>query len=533
MKCKRLGKTEHEPLLIPLPVEMSIEEGTFQFTPETVILYNGQVCGQAARMLAEQFRPATGLPLRVCDGGRGLGPERQAVSFQLSADATPEGDGYKLCVTESYVQIAARSPAGLFYGMQTLRQLMPPEIFSAVQVPGVWEIPCVSIYDFPRFGWRGMHLDVSRHFLAKKDVLRFIDTIASLKFNRFHWHLTDDQGWRIEIKKYPKLTETGAWRKETLIGHLRGSPAFTYDGIPHGGFYTQDEIREIVKYADDRCITIVPEIDMPGHMQAAIAAYPELGMSSDGVEVMCKWGVSPEVLNPEETTVQFCKNILTEVLDLFPCEFIHIGGDEVDKTAWENSVRVQQLRRERGLTDMDEMQRWFIQQIEEFLSGRGRQLIGWDEILEGGLTGGAMVMPWRGGEKETAAIKSGHPVVMTPGKCLYFDHYQAQPVESEPLANSGFTPLKKVYEYDPVPAGLLAEEQLRILGAQGQLWTEYMPTMKQVEYMAFPRTCALAEAVWVPERLKNYNDFVRRLPAELKRLEEAGIHYKSLAEGGS
>ncbi len=521
---KKLRGTGYEPSLIPLPTKMHVEEGTFKITPETVILYNNQVGRQAALMLEEQFSPATGFQFVSHDNvGESL-PLRNTIVLQISAEGTPDGEGYELCVTESHVRIVARNRSGLFYGIQTLRQLLPPEIFNTTPIPKVWEIPCVSICDFPRFKWRGMHLDVSRHFMPKKDVLRFIDTIASLKFNRFHWHLTDDQGWRVEIKKYPKLTEIGAWRKETQIGHLRANSTFTYDGIPHGGFYTQDEIREIVQYASDRCIIVVPEIDMPGHMQAAIAAYPELGTSPDPVDVMREWGISKAVLRPEESVVQFCKDVLAEVLDLFPGRFVHIGGDEVDKTTWENSSRVQQLCRERRLKDMDEMQHWFIRKIETFLAEHGRQMIGWDEILEGGLTGDAIVMPWRGEEKETVAIKSGHPVVMTPGRHLYFDHYQAQPVESEPLANSGFTPLEKVYEYDPVSAGLSAEERARILGAQGQLWTEYMPTMKQVEYMAFPRICALAEVLWVPEHLKNYDDFVRRLSAELGRLKNAGVH---------
>ncbi len=504
-----------------------MEPGSFVLAPETVMVFDGEAARPVAGLAAEQLRSATGFSLPIREAGAVNDP---AVVFRISEDEALGEEGYALCVTSSTVTIAALEPAGLFYGAQTLRQLMSPEIFSAAKVSNVWKIPCVSIRDFPRFGWRGMHLDVSRHFMPKDDVLRLIDTLASLKFNRFHWHLTDDQGWRIEIKKYPQLTEVGAWRRETLMGHDRDRPC-TYDGIPHGGFYTQDEIREVVQYAAARHVMVLPEIDMPGHMQAAIAACPELGVTREPVEVRREWGISPEVLRPEDSSVQFCKDVLAEVMELFPGEFIHIGGDEVDASQWENSTRVHQLCRERGLGDMRGMQHWFIQQIEVFLEESGRRLMGWDEILEPGSDGNAAIMAWRSESMGIAAARAGHSVVMAPCDRYYFDFYQARPVEQEPLAIGGFTPLKKVYEYDPNPAALTAEECVQILGVQGQLWTEYMPSMRQVEYMAFPRACALAETAWCSDSLRDYDDFIRRLPMQLTRLVNAGVNYRPVSEG--
>lgn len=519
--------TKSEPSLIPRPVKMSVEPGVFNLTSKTGIRYAGKSAEQPARLFAEQIRPASGFTLSVHPSGSSY-PD--AIVFEISDDEQSHCEAYSLDVTPSQVKISAGSPAGLFYGAQTLRQLLPPEIFSCSTVASCsWSIPCVKIQDFPRFDWRGMHLDVSRHFMPKNDILRFIDAISALKLNRFHWHLTDDQGWRIEIKKYPELTRIGAWRKETLTGHYRDrTNEWTYDGIPHGGFYTQEVVREIVRYAADRFVTIVPEIDMPGHMQAAIAAYPAMGTATEPIDVRTSWGISKSVLHPDKSALQFCKDVLEEVAALFPGELIHIGGDEVDKTEWEASDRVRQLCYERSLNDMTEMQSWFTCQIEAFLASRRRRLIGWDEILEGGLAGRATVMAWRDEQRGVLAAKAGHPVVMAVKEYLYFDFYQANPVEEEPLAWGGFIPLEKVYSFNPVPPGLTEEERALILGAQGQLWTEYMPDMCHVEYMAFPRTCALAEVVWTPELLKNYDHFVSRLPDELRRLQYAGVHYREM-----
>ena len=363
--------------------------------------------------------------------------------------------------------------------------------------------------------------------------MRFIDTMAAVKLNTFHWHLTDDQGWRIEIKKYPKLTEVGAWRDETLAGHHL-SKSKKYDGKRHGGFYTQDEIREVVAYAAERHITIVPEIDMPGHMQAAIAAYPELGCTTNPVRVMTEWATSETILSPEESTIGFFKDVLMEVMDLFPSRFIHIGGDEAEKILWEASGRIQQLREERGLKDMREMQSWFIKQLDDFLVENDRRLIGWDEISEGGLAENAVVMWWRGKdgcdnrEIPIKAARDGHDVVNASDSHLYFDYYQSEDKDSEPLAVGNFLPLGEVYGYDPIIPGLDEQAASHILGAQGQLWTEYMRDMKEVEYMAFPRACALAELVWTPKGQKDYGAFLERMKVQEKRFDAAGVNYRKV-----
>ncbi len=509
--------------IVPQPVEMTMGDGCWLLGPDTVILHNDPSARKSAELVAAQLRPATGFALPVCVGEVAPCP---VIMLAISGDVPPVTGSYTLKVTREGATITARTAAGLFYGGQTLRQLLPPQIFSHVIATADWKIPCVTIRDFPRYAWRGMHLDVSRHFQPLPDVLRFIDTIAGFKFNRFHWHLTDDQGWRVEIKKYPRLTEIGAWRKETLIGHGQQDPAgHVYDQKRHGGFYTQEEIRRVVEYAAERHITIIPEIDMPGHMQAAIAAYPELGSGTGPVEVRTIWGISSNVLNPKESTLRFCEDVLLEVLNLFPGEFIHVGGDEVDKTEWENSPEIQKLRDARGLKDMGGMQAWFLTRIQHFLHRNGRRMIGWDEVLEDGLDHRAVVMAWRNDDYGSAAAKAGYDVVMA-SRQLYFDYYQAEPVEKEPMAIGGLAPMEKVYGYKPVAAGLTAEQEQRILGAQGQLWTEYMPTPRHVEYMAFPRACALSETLWTPDSQKDYTDFLLHLPATLARLDCAGVNYR-------
>jgi hexosaminidase len=518
--------------IIPQPVELKALGGKWELTAETAILYSGNVAKQPAEILAKQLRPATGFKLPVKRKAFRHSAEGNIV-FQILEDPALGTEGYSLCVTD-HVSINAPEPDGLFYGAQTLRQLLPPEIYSSKVIDAEWESPAVEIRDVPQFGWRGLHLDVARHFMPKENVLKFIDTMASLKFNTFHWHLTDDQGWRIEIRNYAKLTEVGAWRKETIAGHMRDTPR-KYDGKPHGGFYTQDEIREVVAYAAERHITIVPEIDMPGHMQAAIAAYPELGCTTNQLDVKTEWGICTNILNPEESTVQFCKDVLSEIMELFPSEFIHIGGDEAKKDQWEASDRIQQLREERGLKDMHEMQSWFIKQIDDFLAASGRRLIGWDEIAEGGLAENAAVMWWRGKAGQThgleiakKAAQEGHDIVVAANGSLYFDYYQSKDKKSEPLAIGGFLPLEEVYAFEPVIVGLDAQTASHILGAQGQLWTEYMLNMKHVEYMAFPRACALAELVWLPQEQKNYESFLNRMNVQEKRFDAAGVNYREI-----
>ena len=525
------------PSLVPLPLELKETGQTFALQSDATILYSGSDAKPVAEFLAKQLRSSTGFELPVMPEQLLHSTEGNIVLRDVE-DESLGREGYVLDIT-SYVSIQAKEPAGLFFGGQTLRQLLPAEIFSQQVVHRSWETQTVEIRDVPRFVWRGMHLDVSRHFMPKDDVMTFIDTMASLKLNTLHWHLTDDQGWRIEIKKYPKLTEVGAWRKETLIGHglesERNSEPFTYDGKPHGGFYSQDDIREVVAYAAARHIAIVPEVDMPGHMQAAIAAYPELGCISEPVEVMTRWGVSENILNPEQSTVQFCKDVLAEVMELFPSEFIHIGGDEAAKKQWEESERIQELLKERGLKDVHEMQSWFIKQIDNFLVANDRRLIGWDEISEGGLARNAAITWWRGNPSQVdvrksilKAIREGHDVVVAPNAYLYFDYYQTDDTANEPMSIGGHLPLEQVYGFEPVLEELKGDEVKHILGAQAQLWSEYMKSLKHVEYMAFPRACALAEMAWLPEEQKDYASFLERMEVQQRRFDAAGVNYRNI-----
>ncbi len=503
----------------------------FELKSGSVVAYADEAARQPAELLATQLRPATGFALPVKPGTKG------EIVFQTLEDPALGTEGYAIRITD-YVSISAPTPAGLFYGAQTLRQLLPPEIYAAKKVFRDWNIPAVEIRDVPRFGWRGLMLDVGRYFMPKEDVMRFIDTMASLKFNTFHWHLTEDQGWRIEIKKYPKLTEVGAWRDETLVGHLLDEGEKKYDGRRHGGFYTQDDIREVVAYAAERHVNIVPEIDMPGHMQAAISAYPELGCTTQALGVKTEWGICRNILNPEESTVRFCKDVLAEVMDLFPSEYIHIGGDEAEKEQWEASERIQQLRRERGLENMEAMQSWFVRQMDDFLAANGRRLMGWDEIAEGGLAKNAVVMWWRGASAQNIgleiarkAARNGHEIVIASDTYLYFDYYQGRDRSKEPLAHSGFLPLESVYAFEPAAIdGLDEKTAARILGVQGQLWTEYMPDMRHVEYMAFPRACALAEVAWSPEGRKDLADFLARMKVQEQRFDSIGVNYRKIGK---
>jgi hexosaminidase len=403
---------------------------------------------------------------------------------------------------------------------------LPVEVFSQdVHGKTAWVMPCVEITDMPRFKWRGMHLDVCRHFMPVDFVKKYIDLMAIQKMNRLHLHLTDDQGWRIDINAYPKLAEISAWRDETLVGHYNDEPR-TFDGKVHGGFYTHDDIREIVEYAEQRYVTVVPEIEMPGHAQAALAAYPEISCTGGPFKVSTYWGIREEVFCAgNERTFEFLENVLAEVLDLFPGDYIHVGGDECPKVRWEQCSKCQARIREEGLHDEHELQSYFITRMEKYLSEKGRRLIGWDEILEGGLAPNATVMSWRGEAGGIAAAGSGHDVVMTPYSHTYFDYYQADP-ETEPLAIGGFLPIDTVYAYDPVPAELAEQHRHHILGVQGQVWTEYIPIPEKAEYMAFPRACAMAEIGWTPLDRKNFDEFSRALETHLTRLDFMNVNYR-------
>ncbi|MEM6348390.1 MAG: family 20 glycosylhydrolase, partial [Bacteroidota bacterium] len=418
------------------------------------------------------------------------------------------------------IRVSANSASGIFYGIQTIRQMLPiagPNDQNAANL----RLPAVKIVDEPRFGYRGMHLDVARHFFSVEEVKNYLDLMALYKFNHFHWHLTDDQGWRIEIKQYPRLTEVGAWRSETRIGHNRDEPA-QYDGQKHGGFYTQKEILEIIEYADDRYITIIPEIEMPGHASAALAAYPQLACQPGEYEVAKDWGVFEDVFCPTEETFTFLQNVLTEVTNLFPSKYIHIGGDEVPKAQWERSRFCRRLIRRLDLKDEAGLQSYFISRIDTFLNSKGRKLVGWDEILEGGLSPNATVMSWRGEQGGIEAAKQGHDVIMTPNSHCYFDYYQGDP-EQEPLAIGGNLPVQKVYEYQPIPSGLDAQAASHILGAQGNVWTEYIKNEDYLHYMVFPRAAALAEVLWSPKEKRNWPDFASRWEDHLPRLAKRNL----------
>ncbi|MFT5824434.1 MAG: hexosaminidase [Crocinitomix sp.] len=497
--------------IIPMPLSQTINDGYFVLSSSTGIDYpeDLKVSAEFLKSFIEQSQTI------LLNKGNDI---------KFTVDTTIESDeGYVLEVGTKTIRIKAKTNQGAFYAVQTLRQLLPVDFengsFKAEKVA----IPSVSITDKPQFKYRGMHLDVSRHLFSVDFIKTYIDALALLKMNTFHWHLTDDQGWRIEIKKYPKLQEVAAYRNETLIGHYSDQP-HQLDGKRYGGFYTQEEVKNIVAYATDRFVTVIPEIEMPGHSQAAIAAYPELGCTGEQVEVATKWGVFENIYCTKDETFDFLEDVLDEVLELFPSEYIHIGGDEAPKTQWKTCNHCQQRIKDEGLKDEHELQSYFISRIETYLNSKGRQIIGWDEILEGGLAPNATVMSWRGFDGAIEAAKQGHNVILTPGSHCYFDHYQSEN-EDEPLAIGGFLPLEKVYSLNPVPEELTEEEAKFVLGAQGNVWTEYMPNSKKVEYMVFPRILALSEVVWSNPEQKNYKEFVKRVENFHERLDALDINY--------
>ena len=504
--------------VIPRPVEMQPGEGAFKITARTVIAAPAGL-QQEAEFLAEAIKKGSGRKLSLAEKA-----DAGAINLALDPTLAKVGDeGYLLTVTPTSIQITGRKPAGVFYGIQTLLQLLPPSLFAGTAKPEDLAVPSVSIVDYPRFRWRGLHLDVSRHYMPVDFIKKYIDLLAMHKMNTFHWHLTDDQGWRLEIKKYPKLTAVGARRDESPVRGNRGKG----NGKPYGPFfYTQDEVREIVAYAQKRHITIVPEIEMPGHSVAALAAYPELGCTGGPYKVRTRWGIEDDVYCVgNDATFEFLENVLTEVMDLFPSEFIHIGGDECPKGRWNNCPKCGARMKAEGLRNAQELQSWFVKRIEKFLNERGRRLIGWDEILEGGLAPNAAVMSWRGVDGGVQAAESGHDVVMSPTSYCYFNYYE-ESAPGEPEGIGGHLPLKRVYSYDPIPAQLGSDKRQHVLGVQGNLWTEYMWEPKDVEYRAFPRACALAEVAWTPPERKNYADFRKRLAEHLRRLDGWEVNYR-------
>lgn len=503
--------------VVPLPASMNNMEGVFQISSGTKILINSD-SKEMHRVTSDLSRHLEGLYDIQCKVSFSGAAEKKAIFIKLNTGLPISKEAYNLVVSPKGILLESPSPNGLFYGIQTLVQLMPPIKQELSEVV----VPSVEIRDSPRFSWRGLHLDVGRHFMPKEFILKYIDYMAFHKLNTFHWHLTEDQGWRIEIKKFPRLTEVGSVRKETLVGHY-GSDS--YDGKSVGGFYTQEEVKEIVAYAADRFVTVVPEIEMPGHALAALAAYPELGCTGGPYEVGTTWGVFDDVYCAGNArTDTFLMDVLKEVIPLFPGEYFHIGGDECPKTRWEKCPLCKQKMKEEGLRTEHELQSFFVQRMEKFLNENGKKLIGWDEILEGGLAPNAAVMSWRGEAGGIAAAQEHHYVVMTPGEYCYLDHYQADP-KNEPLAIGGYLTLEKLYGYEPVPAILSKDEAKYILGAQGNVWTEYMKTPEQVEYMVFPRAAALAEVVWSPKGTKDYGNFKTRLNRLTKFYDLLGINY--------
>ncbi len=509
--------------VVPLPKEVrSTAAGTFQLTERTIICYpqGDKVLKRHAELLASYVKQATGLTLNVVN----VAAQKSCIRLtRAMRSANPEA--YTIRVNSDIILIDGASEAGSFYGVQTFRKALPQGVAQGVG------IPAVEVKDYPRFSYRGAHLDVARHFMTADSVKRFIDMLALHNINRFHWHLTDDQGWRLEIKKYPLLTQKGAWREQTTIGHNSGR----FDGKKHGGYYTQKEIKDIVKYAADRYITIVPEIDMPGHMQAALSAYPELGCTGGPYKVWQEWGVTDSVLCVgNDRTLRFIDDVLDEVVKLFPSTYIHVGGDECPKTMWKNCAKCQARIKQEHLeadgrhTAEERLQSFLIRHAEKHLNQLGRQMIGWDETLEGGLAPNATVMSWRGEGGGIEAARQKHDVIMTPNTYLYFDYYQSADKAHEPEAIGGYLPLEHVYSYEPMPRSITPEEQKHIIGVQANLWTEYIPTFRQVEYMELPRMAALSEVQWCSPEQKSYCAFIDRLQRLVDVYKREGYNYSKV-----
>ncbi|QZT37383.1 family 20 glycosylhydrolase [Halosquirtibacter xylanolyticus] len=514
--------TVNEYPLIPYPESLSPKQGQFIVDTSTKIEYKG---GDDAAFVASEFAnfitKATGYKLNVSKLDK---DNSNVVRFVEDTSLQGVKGSYQLTVNEDQVIITSNTPVGLFYGFQSLRQLLPVEIESKQVVANKeWTVPCVEIKDAPLLKYRGLMLDVGRHFFPVSFIKKYIDLLAYHKLNVFHWHLTEDQGWRIEIKKYPQLQKVAAYRNGTIVGHQRSGS--NYDNKKYGGFYTQEEAREVVAYAAKRFVTVIPEIELPGHSQAALTAYPYLGCTGGPYEVSKRWGVLKEVYCAgNEQTFEFLQDVLTEVMDIFPSKYIHIGGDECPKERWSHCKKCQKRMKAENCKDEHELQSYFIQRVEKFLNANGRQIIGWDEILEGGLAPNATVMSWRGEKGGIEAAKQGHDVVMTPGSHCYLDHYQNTASE-EPLAIGGFLPLSKVYSYNPFPASLTPDQKKHIIGVQGNVWTEYMPNSDHVEYMVYPRACALSEVAWLSSDKKSFSRFKKNMKDHKKRLELLGVNF--------
>ena len=513
--------------LIPQVRKMTLGTSSFKVGENTGLIVQNKDQQAIADQFSNLFAKPAGWKLKITTGGA---EGANQVSFKT--DETLGDEGYRLDVTTDRIEIKASKPAGFFYATQTLRQLLPPEIESSQKQNNMdWLVPVISISDSPAFPWRGYMLDVSRHFFSKAEVLQMVDYLSIHKINTLHLHLLDDQGWRIEIKKYPKLTQIGAWRVDREDKPWNSRPKQTTgEKATNGGFYTQADIKEMVAYAQSKFITIIPEIEMPAHVTAALAAYPQYSCSGGPFTVLPGgvWPVTDIYCAGNDSTFLFLQDVLSEVIELFPSKYIHIGGDEATKTEWDKCPKCKKRIKTEGLKNSGELQSYFIKRIEKFINSKDRVLLGWDEILEGGLPPKATVMSWRGTQGGIDAAKQGHDVVMTPGQPCYFDHYQG-PKENEPLAIGGFNPLNKVYEFDPIPKELDAEAAKHIMGGQANLWTEYVSTISHAQYMTFPRIGAMAEALWSPKEVKNWDDFYRRIQTFTKRYDIMGINYAKSA----
>ena len=511
--------------LFPQPQTIDRRSGDFRVNAHSRIFAADSQIGE---MLANYLRPATGLGLPVHPLDDDVLSSVQNAILLVPAAADDTAEAYQLDVEPGRAVLTASQRNGFLHGMQTLRQLLPRQVLADEKVDGIdWTIPCVSISDAPKFGWRGMHLDVGRHMFPVDFIKKFIDMLAFYKYNTFHWHLTEDQGWRIEIKKYPRLTEVGGYRTETVVSRTWDQ----YDGVPYGGFYTQDEVRDVVAYATERGITVMPEIELPGHAVAALTAYPELGCVGKDYEVRRTWGIAEDIFCAGKDEVfAFLKDVLEEVLALFPSKYIHIGGDEAPKARWQACPACQARINAERLADEHELQSWFIRQIEAWLNEHGRNLVGWDEILEGGLAPNATVMSWRGSDGGIAAANAGHDVIMTPNTYCYLDYYQSEDTDSEPPAIPAILPLKHVWQYVVIPEQIADDKRHHILGGQANIWTEYMPKSEHVEYMVFPRAIAIADVLWNHPAERNYDALVARLERHLPCLDAMGVNYRPLGD---
>lgn len=510
--------------VIPLPQEVSLtQENPFKLNENVLIAYpeNNALLQRNAEFLSEYIQQATNYAPKTKAIAAG---EQVKNAIVLGLDpGIANKEGYVLTTTPEGISINGQTENGVFYGIQTLRKSIPAEAKGAAIL-----IPAGEIKDEPRFSYRGMHLDVGRHFFPKEFMKKYIDLLALHNMNTFHWHLTDDQGWRIEIKKYPKLTEIGSQRSRTVIGRNTQE----YDNTPYGGFFTQEEAKEIVKYAQERYITVIPEVDLPGHMLAALAAYPEMGCTGGPYEVCPRWGIFEDVLCiGNDQTMQFLEDVMSEIIEIFPSKYVHIGGDEAPRTRWEKCpkcqarIKAEGLKTDKNHTAEDRLQSYCMTRIEEFLNSKGRQIIGWDEILEGDVAPNATVMSWRGMEGGIKAAQLGHDVIMTPTSFCYFDYYQTADTKDEPLGIGGYVPIEKVYSLEPVPAALTEEQSKHILGAQANLWTEYIHSSEHVEYMVLPRMAALAEVQWTQPEKKDFKDFTKRLARLMKFYQRDGFNY--------